>query len=107
MLSESDAACYPVCESCRVAGVCTAPKLPPVKVPKPARFKSPNEYNLIPAECGCRLVPVPILVIAKKENVICDIHGITRLRKEKPSKAKRNTGKPQIPGQREIDIPPY
>jgi hypothetical protein len=108
MLNESDAACYPVCQKCRVAGICDRPKLPDIPEPHIAkcRIPSPNDMAMVLCACGCRNVPLPILMIAKTKNVICDQHGITRIVEDKAAKSKKKgKGKPQVAGQQEI--PPF
>lgn len=106
MLQESDAACYPVCQKCRVAGICDRPKLPDIPEPHIAKCRTPNPNSvpMVRGKCGCELVPLPILVIAKQEKVICDKHGITQIIKPSKPKKKR-TGKTEIAGQQ--DLPPF
>src|SRR6267154_611974 len=101
MLDEADAACYPVRLACRVASVCSKP-LPPLARKTAPRFKELNEYSLMSAECGCRLLPVPIWVEFGVEKVICDVHGPTRITKPNPPKKSKRS---EVEGQEEI--PPF
>lgn len=101
MIHPDDAHCYPVCQSCGVAGVCVKGPIAKPK-PSPSAEWAPNQLPAERLKCGCLGIPWPVIKEfgSSIEKIICDIHGPTTLAK-KVAKRKRQP-KEQVAEQDEL-----